>query len=162
VLLDLLGAPAPRVPSYFRDTHWAYEAMARIEARLRALGQLRTAGGGGAPFLPETGDNLAPNQFRRGYIEDDHIPFMERGVPILHVIPSPFPATWHTMDDDGEHLDPSAVEDWAKIVTGFAAEWLELDGFMTSPKQALTPQKKAQKHDEGEKGDESIRDRSEL
>lgn len=169
VLLDLLGAPDPRIPSYFRDTHWAYEAMARVEARLRALGLLHHAAAAAAHpkkgaeaaanaaatdavFLHEAG----PHQFRRGYIEDDHIPFMERGVPILHVIPTPFPATWHTMDDDGEHLHVDTIDDWGKIVTGFTAEWLELEGFMIAPKQALTQKK------EGDDGGESIRDRSEL
>ena len=27
---------------------------------------------------------------------DDHLPWMERGVPILHLIASPFPSVWHT------------------------------------------------------------------
>jgi glutaminyl-peptide cyclotransferase len=63
-------------------------------------------------------------------IEDDHIPFMARGVDILHIIPSPFPAVWHTSKDDGEHLDLDVVEDWAMITTAFAAEWMELEGYM--------------------------------
>jgi glutaminyl-peptide cyclotransferase len=32
------------------------------------------------------------------------------------------------MEDDGEHLDIDTVEDWAKLVTAFAAEWMELEG----------------------------------
>ena len=55
---------------------------------------------------------------------------MQRGVNILHIIPSPFPPVWHTMQDDGEHLDSASVQDWAKIVTAFTAEWMELDGLM--------------------------------
>lgn len=68
----------------------------------------------------------------RGFVEDDHIPFMLRGVEILHMIPTPFPTVWHTMDDDGEHLDIDTVEDWAKLVTAFAAEWMDLEGFLNT------------------------------
>lgn len=152
LLLDLLGGPNPNVPSYFENTHWAYEGMAQVEARMRGLGLLRTTTK--KPFLPES--KRVPNQFARGYIEDDHIPFMVRGVPILHIIPTPFPVVWHTMDDDGEHLDIDTTHDWAKILTGFTAEWMELDGFMTSPKQANSL--------ENDQDDDAvpIRDRSEL
>ena len=43
VLLDLLGSANPRVPSFFRTTHWAYLNMANAEARLRSLKQLQTS-----------------------------------------------------------------------------------------------------------------------
>ena len=65
-----------------------------------------------------------------GLIEDDHVPFMERGVDVLHIIPAPFPAdVWHKIEDDGEHLDLPTVRDWAQLTTAFAAEWLDLEGF---------------------------------
>ncbi|KAI3340799.1 glutaminyl-peptide cyclotransferase [Ustulina deusta] len=127
VLLDLLGAADPHVPSYFAATHWAYQGMAKIEMRMRKLGLLATQPK--TPFLPES--EKTAELFRHdGFVGDDHVPFMARGVPILHIIPTPFPPTWHTMDDDGDHLDPASIGDWAKIVTAFAAEWLELDEFM--------------------------------
>jgi len=44
------------------------------------------------------------------------------------MIPIPFPRVWHTSDDDGEHLDIDTVEDWAKLVTAFTAEWMDLEG----------------------------------
>ncbi len=30
-------------------------------------------------------------------IEDDQTPFVERGVPVLHMIPWPFPDCWHKL-----------------------------------------------------------------
>jgi hypothetical protein len=30
------------------------------------------------------------------------------------------------MQDDGKHLDAQTVKDWAKIVAGFALEWLDM------------------------------------
>ncbi|KAK4136795.1 hypothetical protein BT67DRAFT_448094 [Trichocladium antarcticum] len=128
VLLDLLGAPEPNVPSYFLKTHWAYQKMATIEARLRALGVLEAKTR--KPFLPES--NKEARQFYgRGYVADDHVPFMRRGVDILHLIPSPFPSVWHTMDDDGAHLDVPTIRDWTRIVTAFVAEWMDLEGCFT-------------------------------
>ena len=64
-----------------------------------------------------------------GRVGDDHVPFIERGVEVLHIIPNPFPRVWHNMDDDGEHLDMDTVEDWTKLVTAFAAGWMELEGY---------------------------------
>ena len=62
-------------------------------------------------------------------IEDDHVPFMARGVEVLHLIPMPFPVVWHEIGDDGEHLDLDTCGDWAVLVTAFMAEWMELEGF---------------------------------
>jgi hypothetical protein len=122
VLLDLLGAANPKVPSYFQTAHWAYQKMATIEDRMRKLGLLQSKPA--APFLPESGKMAL--QFGRGWVEDDHKPFMARGAPVLHIIPSPFPSVWHTLDDDGAHLDMATVQDWSKIVTAFALEWLDM------------------------------------
>ncbi|KAI5864787.1 glutaminyl-peptide cyclotransferase [Durotheca rogersii] len=142
VLLDLLGAAEPRVPSYFLTTHWAYQSMARIEGRMRKLGLLQSKPK--QPFLPDSGKQAS--QFTRAFIQDDHVPFMDRGVDVLHIIPTPFPATWHTMEDDGKHLDLATMDDWAKIVAAFAAEWMELGNFIPEPPGAR----------------KAIRDRTEL
>src|SRR4051812_42837540 len=84
MLLDLLGEAKPRVPSYFLTTHWAYQGLADIESRLRSLNLLRSTVE--SPFLPQR--NKADNEFQsRNGIEDDHLPFMARGVEILHIIP---------------------------------------------------------------------------
>jgi glutaminyl-peptide cyclotransferase len=61
-----------------------------------------------------------------GAVSDDHLPFIAQGVETLHVIPQPFPRVWHTMEDDGAHLDGGVVRDWARIVAGFVLEWLDM------------------------------------
>jgi len=75
-----------------------------------------------SPFLPDT--DKTTGAF--GGISDDHLPFISQGVSVLHVIPSPFPDVWHTMEDDGEHLDMPTVRDWSKIVAAFTLEWLDM------------------------------------
>ncbi|KAJ4290725.1 hypothetical protein N0V88_006474 [Collariella sp. IMI 366227] len=125
VLLDLLGAPEPVIPSYFPKTHWAYQNMAKVEERLRKLGLLETK-----PKKPFLMEGKREGVQYRGYVQDDHVPFMRRGVDILHIIPTPFPAVWHTMDDDGAHLDVPTIKDWARILTAFIAEWMDLEGHL--------------------------------
>ncbi|KAL1839181.1 hypothetical protein VTJ49DRAFT_1800 [Mycothermus thermophilus] len=124
VLLDLLGAKHPQIPSYFQNTHWAYQRMSVLEGRLRELGLLESEKGP-KPFLPE-GGKLATSFNGRSFVGDDHVPFMMRGAPVLHLIPAPFPDVWHTMEDDGEHLDIATVKDWARIVTAFTLEWMDV------------------------------------
>ncbi|KAH7360206.1 glutaminyl-peptide cyclotransferase-like protein [Rhexocercosporidium sp. MPI-PUGE-AT-0058] len=142
LLLDLLGAPDPRVPSYFKTTHWAYQSLAKIESRLRGLNiQQSTAD---RPFLPET--DKGPDQFNAAWgVQDDHIPFMARGVEVLHIIPTPFPSVWHTMADDAEHLDMPTVEDWTRMVTAFVGEWMDLEGHFPPPKAQVQKKKEKRK-----------------
>lgn len=120
VLLDLLGSANPSVPSYFQTTHWAYQRMAAVETRMRNFSMLESVPK--KPFLPEAGKT----QFSPGGIGDDHIPFLKKGVEVLHIIPSPFPDVWHRMEDDGAHLDMATVRDWARITTTFVMEWLDM------------------------------------
>lgn len=135
MLLDLLGSPKPRVPSYFQTTHWAYQRMASLEERMRKLQVLQSQVAD--QFLPDSGK--ASTQFSKGFVEDDHMPFMARGVDILHIIPTPFPTVWHTMADTAGNLDLPTVDDWAKIVTAFTAEWMELDGLLPKIKARHAP-----------------------
>ncbi|KAI9778634.1 MAG: hypothetical protein M1835_004888 [Candelina submexicana] len=149
LLLDLLGAADPKVPSYFKTTHWAYQNMAKLETRLRSLQQFKSSPNHPSKhanqpsnkqvnrprdeplFLPEA--EKGDSDFRGWMVQDDHIPFMARGVEVLHMIPTPFPRVWHEMTDDGEHLDTATVVDWATLVTAFLAEWMDLEGYFETP-----------------------------
>ncbi|KAH6651144.1 peptidase family M28-domain-containing protein [Chaetomium tenue] len=144
VLLDLLGAADPNIPSYFPTTHWAYRHLAKIEGRLRRLGVLETKPK--RSFLAES--EKEEIKFR-GFVEDDHVPFMKRGVDILHVIPTPFPPVWHTMDDNAAHLDVPTIRDWAKIMTAFVAEWMDVEGYV--PEAGARPEAEKAEHADSEK-----------
>ncbi len=125
VLLDLLGSRDPKIPSYYKVTHWAYNKMADLEKRLRDHSLFGSSGSTWFYDLDKSND-----RWMGGMIGDDHVPFMARGVDVLHLIPSPFPPVWHKMTDDGEHLDIDTTEDWAVLVTAFAAEWMDLGDYM--------------------------------
>ena len=153
VLLDLLGEAMPKVPSYFKTTHWAYQSMARLEDRFRQLALFSSSPNHPSrsstskdPSIQKRSKRSEPkwlydldksnDRWNGGAIEDDHLPFIERGVEILHIIPSPFPTVWHRETDDGEHLDMDTTGDWAMLVTAFAAEWMDLEGHMNGSPQA--------------------------
>lgn len=91
---------------------------------MRRLGLLETKPQ--SPFLPETGQMAMQSTSGKTVVTDDHGPFMDRGVPVLHIIPSSLTSVWHTIDDDGKHLAMPTVRDWAKIMTAFALEWLDM------------------------------------
>lgn len=116
VLLDLLGTSNIRLYSYFQETaHW-YNTMLQSEQQLKRSnlwsGSTRTA-----IFQART-------QF--GGVEDDHIPFLQRGVNIMHLIPSPFPSVWHTERDNREALDFPTIDNLNKIFRLFTARYLNL------------------------------------
>lgn len=95
ILLDLLGAKGPRIQSYFLDTAWLFDALVSAENRLSehgAFGLDSEVKGLQSFFVPRR------DMRNLGFIEDDHVPFMKRGVSVLHIITSPFPHVWHTLE----------------------------------------------------------------
>lgn len=82
-----------------------------------------------SPFLSER-NKSDTDRWLGGLVEDDHIPFLKRGVEVLHLIPHPFPKVWHTMADDGKALDSESVRDWTRVVGGFVGGWLGVEGFV--------------------------------
>eukprot|EP00043_Microstomoeca_roanoka_P008705 m.83667 g.83667 ORF g.83667 m.83667 type:complete len:390 (+) comp14355_c0_seq5:185-1354(+) len=118
VLLDLLGAPRPLMHSAFPNTRHLHQQMATLEARLMELNLL----------TPQPASFFNTNYHARApQVEDDHIPFLQRGVPVLHLISVPFPKAWHTAADNEQNLDFSTVENWLAIIRTFAAQYLLME-----------------------------------
>lgn len=44
-----------------------------------------------------------------GAVEDDHLPFLRQGIPVIDLVQSPFPSTWHTTSDTPEHVSPASL-----------------------------------------------------
>jgi glutaminyl-peptide cyclotransferase len=145
VLLDLLGTPHPRIPRYYPDTGWIHDEMRSVEERLAEAGHLFPKEPDGGYELPprsrsdltevlpmpsgikEVQHSFFANDHRTMFgIEDDHLPFLANGVPICHLIPTPFPAVWHTKADDASAIDYPTVHAWAMIMRVFVAEYLGL------------------------------------
>ncbi|KAG6837279.1 hypothetical protein H0H93_012284 [Arthromyces matolae] len=99
ILLDLLGAPQPSIRSFFLDTAWLFDHLVSLESRLGDTGafaygeaQQMAPGKWKSYFKPRQ-----DAQINYGFIGDDHVPFLQKGVSILHLIPEPFPSVWHTL-----------------------------------------------------------------
>lgn len=90
--------------------------MKQIENSLKSTSHLKTVKNGPA--------NIFLNNFRFSNVQDDHVPFYERGVPILHLIPNSFPTVWHTNADNGERLDQDAILNFNKVMRAFIVEYL--------------------------------------
>ncbi len=119
VLLDLLGSadPWPAIhDNELASTEW-FHALVDIEMCLsthRLLSLLRRKKS--SYFIPRDKDNVLLT-YGPFMIDDDHRPFRDMGVPIVHVIPLPFPKVWHTLQDNSVELP--ILEDFAKIMAGF-------------------------------------------
>ncbi|XP_021572448.1 glutaminyl-peptide cyclotransferase-like protein isoform X2 [Carlito syrichta] len=117
VLLDLLGAPNPTFYSHFPRTVRWFHRLRSIERRLHRLNLLQSH--------PQEVMYFQPGE-PPGSVEDDHIPFLRRGVPVLHLISTPFPAIWHTPADTETNLHPPTIHNLSRILAVFLAEYLEL------------------------------------
>lgn len=113
VLLDLVGAAGARYYSLNANTNSQYRQLYGIERSLGRMHRLRT-------------NNF---QFQRrelpsAQIEDDHVPFLTRGVPIVHLISLPFPEHWHKAGDNYESLDFGSIRSFNDIMRIYVYDYL--------------------------------------
>ncbi|KAK0413803.1 hypothetical protein QR680_007001 [Steinernema hermaphroditum] len=113
MLLDLIGASNPRFTSTVgHGTTNLFQDLPKIETKLKELGCMKHI-----PKMFYPGTSWAA-------VEDDHIPFMRKGVPIMHLISVPFPSVWHTARDNESILDYNTIENVASVVRLFVAKYL--------------------------------------
>ncbi|XP_012687802.2 glutaminyl-peptide cyclotransferase [Clupea harengus] len=117
LLLDLIGAQAPMFVNHFDNTARWFDRLISAETRLHKLGLLSSH----------------PNElsyFRKdvnmGRVEDDHMPFLDRGVPVMHMIATPFPPFMHTFEDTAVNIHIQTVENLTKVLAVFLSEYLGL------------------------------------
>ncbi|CAD7082941.1 unnamed protein product [Hermetia illucens] len=112
ILLDLIGAQSPRFRNYYMRTQALHNQLVGIERYLAKAGLLNTRGFMFYPRLEFSG------------VDDDHRPFYEQNVPILHIISTPFPKHWHTKYDDAEHLHWPTIKDFNRIFRVFLYQYI--------------------------------------
>ncbi|THU88592.1 hypothetical protein K435DRAFT_761703 [Dendrothele bispora CBS 962.96] len=128
ILLDLLGAPQPSIKSYFKDTAWLYNKLVDTERKLGNSDAFvyNQDNGMAADSWKSYFRPVAPNSANIGYMGDDHVPFLKRGVSVLHLIAEPFPHVWHTVKDDASALDIPTMRRWNILLRVFMSEYLNL------------------------------------
>jgi hypothetical protein len=57
-------------------------------------------------------------------VEDDHIPFKKKGIPVLDIIDFENLATWHQTSDEPSNVDPASMEKAAKLGLAVVLELL--------------------------------------
>ncbi|XP_067279070.1 glutaminyl-peptide cyclotransferase [Pseudorasbora parva] len=117
VLLDLIGSPDPMFVNHFENTARWFDRLIAAEKRLHSLGLLTSHAKEQIYFMKDV--NMGP-------VEDDHLPFLQRGVPVLHMIATPFPSFMHTMEDTADKVHSHTVENLTKVLVVFLAEYLRL------------------------------------
>ncbi|XP_034104428.1 glutaminyl-peptide cyclotransferase isoform X1 [Drosophila albomicans] len=123
VLLDLLGAPDPAFYSFFGNTELWFMRLADLEQRLAEKSLLERYVNSGVNNWDPT-RYFQPQALRSGLVEDDHIPFLRRNVPVVHLIPMPFPSVWHTQHDNESVIDYATTNNLALIIRLFTLEYL--------------------------------------
>ncbi|PVU94352.1 hypothetical protein BB561_002618 [Smittium simulii] len=115
VLLDLIGTVDTNFVPTQQSTFNIYSQLAQIEYNLFKLG-----------FVSKTYFQRIDRALTHMSIDDDHRPFVEKGVSALHLISNPFPKVWHTLEDNSENLNPSTITDLNLVFITFVAAYLNL------------------------------------
>jgi glutaminyl-peptide cyclotransferase len=118
VLLDLLGGKNPHFHHAFENSFESFKKLEAIEKRLAKFNLLQRSYKPSNPYF-----NPQLSNYR---VDDDHKPFLDRGVPVVHLISIPFPDFWHKKDDDRAHLDHDTISDLRKILRIFIFEYLRI------------------------------------
>ncbi len=92
VLLDMVGDAELRIPQEAYSRINAPEVMARVWAAAERVGA--------TAFVDEPG----------GPVVDDHVPFLQRGIPVVNLVHYPFPPTWHTSADTPERMSAASLQ----------------------------------------------------
>ncbi|RWS24760.1 glutaminyl-peptide cyclotransferase-like isoform X1 [Leptotrombidium deliense] len=118
VLLDLIGAPNPSFLSQFKNTQSLFKQLIDIQKQLNKLALFETSGGEEVNYFKTKEGN--------GEVQDDHLPFLRRNVPIVHLICTPFPSVWHTDADNADNLDEASINNILKVLQIFIVQYLSL------------------------------------
>ncbi|KAL2915513.1 hypothetical protein HK105_204915 [Polyrhizophydium stewartii] len=128
VLLDLLGTSDASIPNTHQETAHIWDRLVDIQRRLVRFG-IVSKHLSDRVLNPKDRGFFQPGLSRylsADSVQDDHVPFYRRGVPVVHCIPVPFPSVWHTKDDNASAISNDSVHDLALIFRTLVVEYLGL------------------------------------
>lgn len=98
ILLDMVGDTNLRIPKEGYSVQNAPDLVARVWAAAERVGA--------TAFVDEVGPA----------IQDDHVPFLRAGIPMIDLIQTPFPNTWHTTADTPENVSAESLGQVGRVV----------------------------------------------
>ena len=98
LLLDMVGDPSLLIPQEGYSIRYARPVVERIWAAAARAGS------------PAFADNLGPA------IEDDHVPFLAQGIPVVDLIHTPFPNSWHTTADTPANVSAASLGQVGRVL----------------------------------------------
>ncbi len=98
ILLDMVGDTNLRLPQEGFSVRYAPEVVDRVWAAARRVGA--------TAFVDEVGPP----------IQDDHVPFLRQGIPVVDLIQTPFPSTWHTTADTPENVSAESLGQIGRVL----------------------------------------------
>ena len=98
VLLDMVGDTDLRIPKEGYSVQYAPQVVERVWASARRVDA--------TAFLDEVGPA----------IQDDHVPFLREGIPVVDLIQTPFPDTWHTTQDTPENVSAESLGQVGRVL----------------------------------------------
>ncbi|GAB5535777.1 MAG: M28 family peptidase [Rubricoccaceae bacterium] len=107
ILLDMVGDRNLRIPKEGYSQRYAPNIVEQVWAAARRVNA--------SAFLDEVG---AP-------IQDDHIAFLSRGIPVIDLIQTPFADTWHTVSDLPDRVAPESLGQVGRVV--IEAVWADAE-----------------------------------
>ncbi len=98
LLLDMVGDASLKIPKEGYSQRYAPAVVQKVWAAAEEVGA--------EAFVDAPG----------GAVEDDHLPFLRAGIPVIDLIQQPFPATWHTTADTPEHVSAASLGQVGRVL----------------------------------------------
>lgn len=116
VLLDLIGASDTSFVMYGSKARKHYESLQKYE-------RAHMAKSGLSQFQSRREAAFRSRQMPAEVIQDDHIPFTQRNVPVLCLLAYPFPRVWHTIDDNYKAIDFDRTRRILQVLENFVTDY---------------------------------------
>lgn len=116
VLLDLIGTSDTSFVMYNTRLKHHYDALQKYERD-------HLAKSGMSQLQARRAVAFKSRSIPLDFVEDDHVPFKKRGVPILLLLAHPFPKVWHTVADNYEAIDFPKTRRILNVLENFVSNY---------------------------------------
>lgn len=117
VVLDLIGTSDTTFSMYSRKLKSHYKKLQEHEkSYIRDKKRLQG-------FQARQATTFKSNYIPLEFMQDDHVPFYKRDVPVLSLLASPFPSVWHTVKDNYDAIDFPKTRQILHSIESFIANY---------------------------------------